>query len=70
VPGDWLLRRRPQGFSAVRYHSLVFPLLLGAGKRLFSARARARAKETQKLTLVEHEAYANGLRKNVFDVVR
>ncbi|GAO11194.1 hypothetical protein TPA0598_08_01050 [Streptomyces lydicamycinicus] len=68
MPGDWLLRRRPQGFSAVRYHSLVFPLLLGAGKRLFSARARA--KETQKLTLVEHEAYANGLRKNVFDVVR
>lgn len=66
MPGDWLLRRRPQGFSADRYHSLVFPLLLGAGKRLFSARA----KETQKLTLVEHEAYANGLRKNVFDVVR
>jgi dihydrofolate reductase len=49
-----------------RYHLLVFPLLLGAGKRLFSATD----KDTQKLRLVEHEAYANGLQKNVFDVVR
>jgi dihydrofolate reductase len=49
-----------------RYHLLVFPLLLGAGKRLFSATD----KDTQKLKLVEHEAYANGVQKNVFDVVR
>ncbi|MDQ0745842.1 hypothetical protein QF034_000073 [Streptomyces africanus] len=49
-----------------RYHLLVFPLLLGAGKRLFSATD----KDTQKLKLVEHEAYANGLQKNVFEVVR
>ncbi|MFE5242242.1 MULTISPECIES: dihydrofolate reductase family protein [unclassified Streptomyces] len=49
-----------------RYHLLVFPLLLGAGKRLFSATD----KDTQKLKLVEHEAYADGLQKNVFDVVR
>ncbi|MFI2367559.1 dihydrofolate reductase family protein [Streptomyces sp. NPDC018833] len=48
-----------------RYHLLVFPLLLGAGKRLFSDTD----KDTQKLKLVEHEAYANGLQKNVFDVV-
>ncbi|MDB1088371.1 dihydrofolate reductase family protein [Streptomyces sp. ACA25] len=48
-----------------RYHLLVFPLLLGAGKRLFSATD----KDTQKLKLVEHQAYANGLQKNVFDVV-
>ncbi|MFI1675769.1 MULTISPECIES: dihydrofolate reductase family protein [unclassified Streptomyces] len=48
-----------------RYHLLVFPLLLGAGKRLFSATD----KDTQKLRLVEHEAYANGLQKNVFDVL-
>jgi len=48
-----------------RYHLLVFPLLLGAGKRLFSAAD----KDTQKLRLVEHEAYANGLQKNVFDVI-
>ncbi|MFF8828158.1 dihydrofolate reductase family protein [Streptomyces sp. NPDC015131] len=48
-----------------RYHLLVFPLLLGAGKRLFSATD----KDTQRLKLVEHETYANGLQKNVFDVV-
>ncbi|MGW1775784.1 dihydrofolate reductase family protein [Streptomyces sp. NPDC002104] len=49
-----------------RYHLLVFPLLLGAGKRLFSAAD----KDAQKLKLVEHAAYANGLQLNVFDVVR
>ncbi|MFJ4776531.1 dihydrofolate reductase family protein [Streptomyces sp. NPDC088762] len=49
-----------------RYHLLVFPLLLGAGKRLFSSTD----KDTQHLKLVEHEAYANGLQKQVFDVVR
>jgi dihydrofolate reductase len=49
-----------------RYHLLVFPVLLGAGKRLFSAAD----KDAQKLRLVEHEAYANGIQKNVFDVVR
>ncbi|MDX3752983.1 dihydrofolate reductase family protein [Streptomyces sp. AK08-02] len=49
-----------------RYHLLVFPLVLGAGKRLFSETD----KDTQKLRLVESEVYANGLQKNVFDVVR
>ena len=49
-----------------RYHLLVFPLLLGAGKRLFSSTD----KDTQKLKLVEHEAYSNGIQKNVFDVIR
>ncbi|MER8199546.1 dihydrofolate reductase family protein [Streptomyces microflavus] len=49
-----------------RYHLLVFPLLLGAGKRLFSATD----KDAQKLKLVEYEAYANGIQKNVFDVIR
>ncbi|MEU6986945.1 dihydrofolate reductase family protein, partial [Streptomyces sp. NPDC046324] len=49
-----------------RYHLLVFPLLLGAGKRLFSAAD----KDAQKLKLVEHEVYTNGLQKQVFDVVR
>ncbi|MEV5974264.1 dihydrofolate reductase family protein [Streptomyces sp. NPDC051921] len=49
-----------------RYHLLVFPLLLGAGKRLFSTTD----KDVQKLELVEHEAYPNGLQKQVFDVVR
>ncbi|GAA3623245.1 dihydrofolate reductase family protein [Microlunatus ginsengisoli] len=49
-----------------RYHLLVFPLLLGAGKRLFSDSDH----DTTKLALVEHEAYANGIQKQVFDVVR
>ncbi|MFD3919583.1 dihydrofolate reductase family protein [Streptomyces sp. NPDC058595] len=48
-----------------RYHLLVFPLLLGAGKRLFSEADN----DTRKLRLVEHETYSNGLQKNVFDVV-
>ncbi|GAA2822939.1 dihydrofolate reductase family protein [Kitasatospora sp. CM 4170] len=48
-----------------RYHLLVFPLLLGAGKRLFSTTD----KDAQKLKLVEHRAYDNGLQLNVFDVV-
>ncbi|HMD11933.1 MAG TPA: dihydrofolate reductase family protein, partial [Marmoricola sp.] len=48
-----------------RYHLLVYPLLLGAGKRLFPATD----KDTQKLRLVEHDVYANGLQKNVLDVV-
>ncbi len=49
-----------------RYHLLVFPLLLGAGKRLFSESD----KDTTKLKLVEYEAYPNGVQKQIFDVVR
>jgi dihydrofolate reductase len=49
-----------------RYHLLVYPLLLGAGKRLFSTTD----KDAQKLALVEHEVYRNGVQKQVFDVVR
>ncbi|MFC5675894.1 dihydrofolate reductase family protein [Aeromicrobium endophyticum] len=49
-----------------RYHLLVFPLLLGAGKRLWSDSDI----DTTKLRLVEHDVYSNGIQKNVFDVVR
>jgi dihydrofolate reductase len=49
-----------------RYHLLVFPLLLGAGQRLFSEADR----DLTKLNLVEHEVYSNGIQKQVFDVVR
>jgi dihydrofolate reductase len=49
-----------------RYHLLVFPLLLGAGKRLFSEAD----KDTTKLDLVEHAVYSNGIQKQVFDVAR
>ncbi|MGW3996832.1 dihydrofolate reductase family protein [Amycolatopsis sp. NPDC004772] len=47
-----------------RYHLLVFPVLLGAGKRLFSETD----KDKQNLKLVESEAYGNGIQKMVFDV--
>jgi dihydrofolate reductase len=49
-----------------RYHLLVFPLLLGAGKRLWSDSDV----DTTQLRLVEHDVYSNGIQKNVFDVVR
>lgn len=47
-----------------RYHLLVFPVLLGAGKRLFNDAD----KDKQKLRLVESEAYPNGIQKLVYDV--
>ena len=48
-----------------RYHLLVFPLLLGAGEKLFGDTD----KDTQKLRLVDSEVFSNGIQKNVFDVV-
>jgi dihydrofolate reductase len=48
-----------------RYHLLVFPLLLGAGKRMYSDTD----KDKQTLTLVESEYYDNGVQKLVYDVV-
>ncbi|NLT06529.1 MAG: dihydrofolate reductase family protein [Solirubrobacterales bacterium] len=47
-----------------RYHLLVFPVLLGAGRRLFSEAD----KDATKLELVEHDVYANGVQKLVYDV--
>lgn len=49
-----------------RYHLLVFPLLLGAGKRMFSTTDKPK----QMLKLTESESYANGITKLVYDVVR
>ncbi|MEU7526080.1 dihydrofolate reductase family protein [Saccharothrix sp. NPDC042600] len=49
-----------------RYHLLVFPVLLGAGKRLFSATD----KDKQSLKLVDSRAYGNGIQKLVYDVAR
>jgi dihydrofolate reductase len=49
-----------------RYHLLVFPVLLGAGKRLFSATD----KDKQSLKVIESESYSNGVQKLVYDVVR
>lgn len=49
-----------------RYHLLVFPVLLGAGKRLFSDTD----KDKQLLDLVAQRTYSNGVQKMVFDVRR
>ena len=49
-----------------RYHLLVYPVLLGAGKRLFSGTD----KDKQQLKVVESETYSNGIQKFVYDVVR
>lgn len=58
-----------QGLAAAglvdRYHLLVFPLLLGGGKRLFATDA-----DKTKLDVVEQETYGNGITKLVLDVVR
>lgn len=57
-----------QGLAAAglvdRYHLLVFPLILGSGKRLFEADDDAFAK----LELVESETYSNGIVKAVYTV--
>jgi len=49
-----------------RYSLLVFPVLLGAGKRLFSDSDR----DKQNLEVVESETYSNGIQKLVYDLVR
>lgn len=47
-----------------RYHLLVFPLLLGSGKRLWADDA-----DKQSLRLVENLTYDNGVQLQVLDVV-
>ena len=49
-----------------RYHLLVFPLLLGAGKQLFATRN----KDVTRLQLIEHETFSNGVQKMILDVSR
>jgi len=47
-----------------RYHLLVFPVLLGSGKRLFGEGPK------QRLAVEESEVYGNGVAKLVYRVVR
>ena len=47
-----------------RYHLLVFPLILGSGKKIWGDSPKHR------LALTDHAAYANGIQKMVYDVVR
>jgi dihydrofolate reductase len=48
-----------------RYHLLVFPVLLGAGKRLFSDADV----DKSTLKMLESQSYPNGIQKLVYDVV-
>jgi len=61
-----LARRLADAGLIDRYNLLVFPVLLGAGKSLFS---RA-DKDKQVLSLRAAEAYPNGVVKMIYDVVR
>jgi len=49
-----------------RYNLLVYPILLGSGKRVFNTDDH----DKQNLTLRESAAYSNGVIKAVYDVVR
>ena len=67
VHGSAELARRLSDAGLVdRYHLLVFPVLLGAGKSLFSRTD----KDKQVLSLRESAAYPNGIVKLIYDVVR
>ncbi|MFG1925936.1 dihydrofolate reductase family protein [Cryptosporangium sp. NPDC048952] len=60
-----LARRLSEAGLLDRYHLLVFPVLLGAGKSLFSSAD----KDKQLLNLRESTAYPNGVVKLIYDVV-
>jgi dihydrofolate reductase len=61
-----LARRLSDAGLIDRYHLLVFPVLLGAGKSLFGRADR----DKYLLTLRESESYSNGILKLVYDVKR
>jgi dihydrofolate reductase len=48
-----------------RYHLLIYPVLLGSGKRLFADIGT----DKTKLRVVEHATYSNGIHMVVYDVV-
>ena len=61
-----LARRLSDAGLIDRYHLLVFPVLLGAGKSLFGRADR----DKHMLTLRESESYPNGILKLIYDVRR
>ncbi|MCP2275007.1 dihydrofolate reductase family protein [Nocardia amikacinitolerans] len=61
-----LARRLSDADLIDRYNLLVFPVLLGAGKSLFSRADR----DKQQLRLKESATYSNGVTKLIYDVVR
>jgi dihydrofolate reductase len=65
VHGSATLNRNLSDAGLVdRYHLLLFPVLLGAGKRLFNSAD----KDKQNLTLVESQSYGNGIQKLIYEV--
>ncbi|TYB60286.1 deaminase [Nonomuraea sp. PA05] len=60
-----LTRRLSEAGLIDRYHLLMFPVLLGAGKSLFSRADR----DKQALALRASESYPNGIVKLIYDVV-
>jgi dihydrofolate reductase len=60
-----LARRLSDAGLVDRYHLLVIPVLLGAGKSLFSRTDR----DKQMLRLRSSEAYPNGIVKLIYDVL-
>ncbi|MFB6394460.1 dihydrofolate reductase family protein [Polymorphospora lycopeni] len=60
-----LARRLSEAKLIDRYHLLLFPVLLGSGKSLFSRSDR----DKQMLTLRSSAAYPNGVMKLIYDVV-
>jgi dihydrofolate reductase len=60
-----LARRLSDADLIDRYNLLVFPLLLGAGKSLFSRSDR----DKRRLRLRESDYYSNGVAKLLYDVV-
>lgn len=61
-----LARRLADADLIDRYNLLVFPVLLGAGKSIFSREDR----DKQNLRLRDSASYSNGVTKLVYDVVR
>jgi dihydrofolate reductase len=61
-----LARRLSDADLIDRYNLLVFPLLLGAGKSLFTRSDR----DKHRLRLRESDCYSNGVVKLTYDVVR
>ena len=66
IHGSAELARRLSSADLIdRYNLLVFPVLLGAGKSLFSREER----DKRRLRLKGSQSYSNGVTKLVYDVV-